>query len=113
MSVDVRIPTILRAHTGGRSVVFVEGASLQDVITNLDIDYSGIGQRLLDDGAWSRPRRGTDAGDHPPITPMRAAPRDEFSKGNEWKIYDYVTRLALWSDHIIRPLLDHFKGKTT
>ena len=31
-------------------------------------------------------------GDHPPITPMRAAPRDEFSKGNEWKIYDYVTR---------------------
>ena len=23
----------------------------------------------LDDGAWSRPRRGTDAGDHPPITP--------------------------------------------
>ena len=23
---------------------------------------------------------------------MRAAPRDEFSKGNEWKIYDYVTR---------------------
>ena len=23
---------------------------------------------------------------------MRAAPRDEFAKGNEWKIYDYVTR---------------------
>ena len=39
-----------------------------------------------------RPEGGRDVGDHPPITPMRAAPRDEFSKGNEWKIYDYVTR---------------------
>ena len=35
---------------------------------------------------------GKDVVAHPPITPMRAAPRDEFSKGNEWKIYDYVTR---------------------
>ena len=23
---------------------------------------------------------------------MRAAPREEISKGNEWKIYDFVTR---------------------
>ncbi|MCH1402705.1 MAG: MoaD/ThiS family protein [Candidatus Nanopelagicales bacterium] len=54
MSVGVRIPIILRAHTGGRSVVFVEGASLQEVITNLDTNYSGIGQRLLDDGGLRR-----------------------------------------------------------
>ena len=54
MSVGVRIPMILRAYTGGRSVVFVEGASLQDVITNLDTNYSGIGQRLLDDGGLRR-----------------------------------------------------------
>ncbi|NKB92517.1 MAG: molybdopterin synthase sulfur carrier subunit [Candidatus Nanopelagicales bacterium] len=54
MAVGVRIPIILRAHTGGRSVVFVEGASLQEVITNLDANYSGIGQRLLDDAGLRR-----------------------------------------------------------
>ena len=47
---------------------------------------------LLGSGRVERPEGGKDVGDHPPITPMRAAPRDEFSKGNEWKIYDYVTR---------------------
>ena len=47
---------------------------------------------LLNSGRISPPEGGHDVGDHPPITPMRAAPRDEFSKGNEWKIYDYVTR---------------------
>ena len=30
---------------------------------------------------------------------MRAAPRDEFSKGNEWKIYDYVTRHQALGTH--------------
>ena len=48
MSVDVRIPMTLRTLTGGRHVVSAEGASLQDVITNLDTTYPGIGQRLLD-----------------------------------------------------------------
>ena len=35
---------------------------------------------------------GKDAGDHPPITPMRPATREEFTKGPEWRIYEYVTR---------------------
>ena len=30
---------------------------------------------------------------------MRAAPRDEFSKGNEWRIYDYVTRHFIGTLH--------------
>lgn len=30
---------------------------------------------------------------------MRAAPRDEISKGNEWKIYEYVTRHFIASLH--------------
>jgi hypothetical protein len=47
---------------------------------------------LLNRGRFQPPHRGRDVGDHPPITPMRAAPRDEFTKGNAWKIYDYVTR---------------------
>jgi len=54
MSVDVRIPMTLRTLTGGRHVVSAEGASLQDVITNLDTTYPGIGQRLLDDAGLRR-----------------------------------------------------------
>jgi len=54
MSVDVRIPMTLRTLTGGRNVVSAEGASLQDVITNLDTHYSGIAQQLLDDAGLRR-----------------------------------------------------------
>ncbi len=54
MSVDVRIPMVLRTLTGGRSVVSAEGGSLRDVITNLDINYFGIGQRLLDEAGLRR-----------------------------------------------------------
>ena len=54
MSVNVRIPMILRSLTDGRELVSAEGASLQDVITSLDINYSGIGQRLLDDAGLRR-----------------------------------------------------------
>ena len=54
MSVNVRIPMILRSLTDGRELVRAEGASLQDVITSLDINYSGIGQRLLDDAGLRR-----------------------------------------------------------
>ena len=54
MSVDVRIPMILRTRTDGRELVSAEGASLQDVIANLDTNYSGIGQRLCDDWGLRR-----------------------------------------------------------
>jgi DNA topoisomerase-3 len=40
----------------------------------------------------NRPRRdGVDAGDHPPITPMRAASANELH-GAEWRLYDYIAR---------------------
>lgn len=47
---------------------------------------------LLRQGQIRNPKTGRDVGDHPPITPMKAAPRDEFSKGSEWRLYDYITR---------------------
>ena len=34
---------------------------------------------------------GADVGDHPPITPMRSATRDQL-RDSEWKLYDFVTR---------------------
>ncbi len=54
MSVDVRIPMVLRTLTGGRSVVSAEGGSLQDVITNLDTNYPGLAKGLLDDAGLRR-----------------------------------------------------------
>ncbi|XP_057959790.1 DNA topoisomerase 3-beta isoform X2 [Malania oleifera] len=45
-------------------------------------------QKLLTDG-YLKPRVGTDAGDHPPITPMRFATEDML--GNDaWRLYQYV-----------------------
>lgn len=31
------------------------------------------------------------AGDHPPITPMKAASKNELD-GDAWRLYDYITR---------------------
>uniref|UniRef100_A0A8C4WGZ8 DNA topoisomerase n=1 Tax=Gopherus evgoodei TaxID=1825980 RepID=A0A8C4WGZ8_9SAUR len=42
---------------------------------------------LLSEGV-NRPRKGHDAGDHPPITPMRAA----TESGDGWRLYEYITR---------------------
>lgn len=39
----------------------------------------------------NRPKSGHDAGDHPPITPMKPASRNEFD-GDAWKLYDYIAR---------------------
>jgi molybdopterin synthase sulfur carrier subunit len=49
MSVSVRIPTILRTYTGGQSEVAAEGATLGEVIDDLDQKYDGIRARVLDD----------------------------------------------------------------
>jgi len=54
MSVEVRIPTILRTYTGGEKIVTAEGASLQELVANLDSTYPGIGERLLDESGLRR-----------------------------------------------------------
>merc|ERR1719174_3395638 len=45
------------------------------------------------------PTGGHEAGDHPPITPMKLASKDDFAKGKEWRTYDLVCR------HFIASLL--------
>lgn len=45
-------------------------------------------QRLLNNG-YHKPRSGTDAGDHPPITPMRSATEDMLDR-DAWRLYQYV-----------------------
>ena len=37
------------------------------------------------------PRKGTDVGDHPPITPMSLAPREALDH-DSWRLYDYIVR---------------------
>ncbi|MFM8897041.1 MAG: MoaD/ThiS family protein [Actinomycetales bacterium] len=54
MSVDVRIPTILRPFTSGEKVVTAQGATLDAVIKDLDANYPGIGERLVDDSGLRR-----------------------------------------------------------
>ncbi|MEE1929659.1 MoaD/ThiS family protein [Streptomyces sp. TRM 70351] len=49
MSVNVRIPTILRTYTGGKSEVPAEGATLAEVLADLEKNHTGIGARVLDD----------------------------------------------------------------
>jgi molybdopterin converting factor small subunit len=48
MSVTVSIPTILRSHTGGEKRVEAIGSTLADVITDLEANYSGITEQLVD-----------------------------------------------------------------
>lgn len=54
MAVSVSIPTILRTHTGGEKRVSASGATLQAVIADLDSNYAGISERLIDDGKLHR-----------------------------------------------------------
>jgi molybdopterin synthase sulfur carrier subunit len=54
MSNEVRIPTILRPFTKEQKIVTAEGEKLSDLISNLDLQYPGIGERLLEDGALRR-----------------------------------------------------------
>ena len=55
MSVSVRIPTILRTYTGGDSEVTANGATLAEVLDDLEANYAGIKARILDEqGALRR-----------------------------------------------------------
>lgn len=54
MTVQVSIPTILRTHTGGEKRVPATGSTLQAVIADLESNYSGISDRLVDDGKLHR-----------------------------------------------------------
>ena len=54
MAVTVSIPTILRTHTGGEKRVSATGATLQAVISDLEANYSGISERLVDSGKLHR-----------------------------------------------------------
>ncbi|HWG98555.1 MAG TPA: MoaD family protein [Pilimelia sp.] len=55
MAIEVRIPTILRPHTGGAKSVEGAGDTLAELLTDLDAKYPGLRARLVTDtGALHR-----------------------------------------------------------
>ena len=50
MTVQVRIPTILRSYTSGAAEVTASEGTLREVIAGLDAAYPGLGGRIIDDG---------------------------------------------------------------
>jgi len=54
MSIEIRIPTILRPYTKDQKGVQAEGANLGALIADLDANYPGIGERLLENGSLRR-----------------------------------------------------------
>ena len=54
MSVIVRVPTILRSYTGGEAEVAGEGATLNDVLHDLETRHAGLLTRVLDENGKIR-----------------------------------------------------------
>ena len=54
MAIEVRIPTILRTYTGGEKAVEAAGATVADLITDLDSRHPGIRDRIVDDAGLRR-----------------------------------------------------------
>jgi molybdopterin synthase sulfur carrier subunit len=53
--VTVKLPTILRKHAGGEARVVGQGATLRDVLQNLEADYPGITKNVFaEDGGLHR-----------------------------------------------------------
>ncbi len=48
MAIEVRIPTILRSYTGGAKAVEGSGATLDELLDNLDSAHGGLRERLVD-----------------------------------------------------------------
>ncbi|MHB8289959.1 MAG: ubiquitin-like small modifier protein 1 [Acidimicrobiales bacterium] len=55
MSVEVRLPTVLRSHAGGNSIVIALGSTVGEVLDDLSRNYPDMKGRLLgEDGSLHR-----------------------------------------------------------
>lgn len=54
MAIEVRVPTILRTYTANAKVVPAEGGTIAEVVADLDSNYPGIADRLIDDKGLRR-----------------------------------------------------------
>jgi MoaD family protein len=55
MSVRVKLPTILRKHSGGEALVDADGATLRELLADLEARYPGITKNVVsEDGGLHR-----------------------------------------------------------
>lgn len=54
MSIEVRIPTILRTHTAGEKAVSGAGGTLGALLDDLEARHPGLRERLVDDQGLRR-----------------------------------------------------------
>jgi molybdopterin converting factor small subunit len=55
VSVEVRIPTVLRKHTAGEKAVRGAGSTIREVLGDLDARHAGLAEALVDaDGSLQR-----------------------------------------------------------
>jgi MoaD family protein len=54
MAVTVSIPTILRTHTGGEKAVEATGATVAEIIDDLEARHGGLKTRLVKEGTLHR-----------------------------------------------------------
>jgi molybdopterin converting factor small subunit len=54
MAIEVRIPTILRTHTGGQKAVQGTGDTLAELFADLEARHPGIQERLVEGGELRR-----------------------------------------------------------
>jgi sulfur-carrier protein len=54
MAIEVRIPTILRTYTGGEKMVEGSGATLAELLADLEGRHSGLRERLVDQAGLRR-----------------------------------------------------------
>jgi MoaD family protein len=54
MPVKVQVPTPMRQHTEGQTVVEAAGATVQDVLANLGARFPGLTARIFDNGQVRR-----------------------------------------------------------
>ncbi|CAF4968388.1 unnamed protein product [Rotaria sp. Silwood1] len=75
---------------------YADNADLKSVLRDLsncsDTDWRSHIKSLLSEGQYTSPKRGKDVGDHPPITPVKAASSSSVGGGDYWRLYDYICR---------------------
>ncbi len=54
MSVEVRVPTVLRKHTGGARVVQAQGSNVAAVLESLEQQYPGLKQEVMNEDGQVR-----------------------------------------------------------
>ena len=54
MAIEVRIPTILRTYTDGAKLVEGSGATLAEVLADLETRHAGLLERIVDEAGLRR-----------------------------------------------------------